>query len=157
MGKYNIMFLIIIITYCLISMHNFLVRYITLSSSSCPWVCTSLVSSGKALESRINLTWTAYGEPRIFISNWWSGGQLLHFSHQRPFWWCLVCSKDEHTMRRCCIPENSRSSKNKQIIFSDCLCNIFLRFNFYLFIRKWHSSIIDTAKLSFSFFNYTPS
>ena len=73
-----------------------LVRYCTLSWISIPKIWTSLMRSGQAVESRINLTWLSGEEPSILRMRPCSGQSVDKLCSL-----CLVCSSAVQTISRC--------------------------------------------------------
>jgi hypothetical protein len=78
-----------------------LVRYRTLSWISWPNLWISLMSSGKAVESRINLTCLSGVEPSILRTRLCSGEQSAVFEHHKLCSVCLVCIIAGQNISRC--------------------------------------------------------
>ena len=66
-----------------------------------PCICVRLSRSGLAVESKMNLTWVAGADPRIFNIRLCRGGQSTVFRHQRLCSLCLMCSRAGQTASRC--------------------------------------------------------
>ena len=84
-----------------------LVKYMTVSTMSWPMVWLRRMTSGKEVESRMNLTCVSGLEPSIFNIRSWSGAQYTVFTHHRLCSLCLIWSRAGQTIRRCSRSPNT--------------------------------------------------